>query len=192
MAALKASCDAYDGGQKWEAGRIAVSVHALVHDQGKRYKSILTQLGIRGSLRFLSSGRMTDALKTGFSPLVCIRIGSGTNGYFPHLDGHPASVPFGIENWTRKWVQYHEWWEDEYVSQGERYSVSRKSLVFALRNKEGFGHFGEIDDPTYAEMLASDTKINDAPVSPEFAIMRQVGWELLTTLEAWASGSNER
>lgn len=55
IAALGASCAAYDNGAEWEAARLAVAVYLLVHDGGKKDVSILTQLNLRGSLRYVSS-----------------------------------------------------------------------------------------------------------------------------------------
>jgi hypothetical protein len=54
--ALIASCKSYDEGNRWEALRLATAVYIIVHDGGRNSKSILTQLGLRGSLRFVGSG----------------------------------------------------------------------------------------------------------------------------------------
>ena len=53
--ALISSAEAYDRGDTWEALRLATTVYVIVHDGGKKYRSILTELGVRGSLRFVST-----------------------------------------------------------------------------------------------------------------------------------------
>ncbi len=58
--AIMAYSVSYDAGARWEAIRLAVAVFVTVHDGGRREKSILTQLGIRGSLRFLASGHSSN------------------------------------------------------------------------------------------------------------------------------------
>jgi hypothetical protein len=57
--ALAASCEAYDGGHEWEAARLATTTFTLVHDRGA-IRSLLTQLGLKASLRFVSSGRVVS------------------------------------------------------------------------------------------------------------------------------------
>jgi hypothetical protein len=44
---LRTSCTLYDMGQRWEGARIATVVCTLVHDGGRNFKSIITQLGAR-------------------------------------------------------------------------------------------------------------------------------------------------
>src|SRR5882724_5796434 len=52
--ALQASCEGYDKGNQWEASRLATAAYAMVSDGGKNSRSILTQLGLRSSLKFIS------------------------------------------------------------------------------------------------------------------------------------------
>jgi hypothetical protein len=53
--ALETSGRNFDLGAKWEAPRLATAVYTMVHDGGRNSKSILTQLGLRATLRFSSS-----------------------------------------------------------------------------------------------------------------------------------------
>jgi len=53
--ALDASSANYDAGEDWEAERLANAVFNLVFDGGK-IASVLSQLEVKDSLRFVSSG----------------------------------------------------------------------------------------------------------------------------------------
>jgi hypothetical protein len=65
---------------------------------------------------------------------------------------------------------------------GTDHTFTRKGLVFALRNKEGGGHYGDLDDPRYVE-LKNDQRLSPNPANIESAMMRQIGWEVTMTFE---------
>jgi hypothetical protein len=63
-------------------------------------------------------------------------------------------------------------------------------LVLALRHQDGGGHVGELTDGSYKELKAltlSYLQIQGQPMQPMMGAlggtMRQVGWELLKTLD---------
>ena len=57
---MRASCRAYDAGDKWEALRLASIIYTLVHDH-KRIRSVLSQLGIKHKIVYLASGLDTQS-----------------------------------------------------------------------------------------------------------------------------------
>jgi hypothetical protein len=61
MSALGVSSKGFDAGEEWEAERLATTVFNLVHDGGP-IVSLLSQLEVKDSLKFLSSGRMPSGL----------------------------------------------------------------------------------------------------------------------------------
>src|SRR5438270_671390 len=85
--AILSSSKSYDEGNKCEALRLATAVYVVVHDAG-RNKSILGQLGIKGSLRFIASGPPSNPKNLlRATLLVSTRIyGDGTAEYIPRLD----------------------------------------------------------------------------------------------------------
>jgi hypothetical protein len=182
--AIQASCKAYDAGETWEAMRIATAVHTLVHDHGKNYISVLSRLGIRSSLRFLSSGRVSGDGQLAWSPLVGTQMSDTGTRYFPMLGNGPQGTRDGT--WDHESIQFGRWWEKEIISRGIDHTFTRKGLVFALRNKEGGGHYGDIDDPRYAELL-DDKRLHPNPAGIQMAMMRQIGWEITMTFERRAS-----
>jgi hypothetical protein len=161
-------------------------VYVVVHDSGKKERSILTQLGIRGRLRFAASGFQyspTNVLRE--THLLSTRVyGDGTAEYRPLLDGVP---------WPLRFIQFSEWWKKELIFRDGQFRLTRKTLTFNLRNKEGGGHFDpSIQDPNYLrsakEQLTTPYVIaHGLPPKPilgaELASMRQIAWELLKTLD---------
>jgi hypothetical protein len=188
-AALAASCEAYDGGRRWEALRVAVSVYTIVHDSGRNNKSLLTQAGIKDRLSFICSGQYVDGKNLGRdAPLVSIKIyGDGTAEYIPISEsGFPT---------VSRAVPFQEWWErDKIFAEGQaRFSLTRKRLTFNLRSKEGGAHYDSvIEDPNYLRFAHSQITaphIGRADqlrplLGAEFATMRQIGSELIQTLAA--------
>ena len=104
---LDVSCSAYDQGDKSEAARLATIVETVVHDGGKKVRSILTQLGIRGSLRFVTSGFPRNPKnEVREMNLVAINIGDGPTEYVPILDKYPM---------FNRLTQFHVWWNDDQI-----------------------------------------------------------------------------
>jgi hypothetical protein len=185
MAALRSSCVAYDDGHKWEAFRIAVSVYALVYDGNQNNISLLTRLGLWRGLRFVSTSEAVQGY-----PLVFLSIGMDENGPFsrhvPQLDKARTTL-----------VQFSRWW-DATVVKDKAGSLSRKNLIFGMRNKEGGGaHFDETFKPDYhritrvspleSGLLYVSQEGQPVQAIPalgiETAVTRQIGWEVLKTLD---------
>ena len=184
--ALISSCRAYDEGEKWEALRLATTIYILVRDGGKKNRSILTQMGKRNSLEFavaISVGADPRNLLS-YTPLVMIKIGGGGVNFKPRLSEFPGG---------RRMLQFDEWWDRDliYISGDNQRRMTRKKLVFALRNLDGGAHYDEeILDPNYIEMthgkswMAISSDGTERPVRQlELASMRQIAWEVLDSLE---------
>lgn len=185
--ALIASCKAYDEGEKWEAMRLATAIWTVVHDGGRNNVSILSQLGVRGSLRFVSSAfkySPDNVLRE--TALLSTRVYSdGTAEYRPLLD----AAPLGQQHL----LQIGKWWDTEVIFRDGQFRLTRRKLVFTLRSQEGGSHFDAvISDPNYLrfakEQLTTlyvvSSRIPPKPIlGAELASMRQIAWELLETLE---------
>ncbi len=184
--ALVASCRAYDEGEKWEALRLATTIYILVRDGGKKNRSILTQMGKRNSLEFavvISEGADPRNLLS-YTPLVMIQMGGGGVNFKPRLSEFPSG---------RTILRFNEWWDRDLVfrSGGDQHRMTRKKLVFALRNLDGGAHYDEeILDPNYIEMThgkswmsVSSDGIKRPVRQLELASMRQIAWEVLDSLD---------
>jgi hypothetical protein len=185
--ALISSSAAYDRGDTWEALRLATSVYVIVHDDGRKYQSVLTQLGIRGKLRFASTAFQyspTNVLRE--THLLSTRVYSdGTAEYRPLLGGAA---------WPVRYVQFNTWWDRERIFRDGAFSLTRKKLAYMLRSREGGAHLEPVlRDPNYlrfaqAQLTTPFVFRTDGPppkpiLGAELASMRQIAWELLKTLE---------
>lgn len=185
-AALAASSEGYDKGNQWEAARLATVVLTLVHD-GAAITSLLTQLGLRASLRFVSTGRYEPppGMKFVFaSPaLVSLRGGAGGTMLIPQFQHSGPKPPP-----TR--VQFETWWSKEDIYDSADTHLTRRRLFFALRHQDGGGHVGKLTDPTYVRLKAGAGLSGNTPdgsmrqlVEAANATMRQVAWEMTETLK---------
>jgi hypothetical protein len=184
--ALLESCKSFDRGNQWEAARLANAIYTLVHDHG-RIVSIMTQLGVRGSARFVSSGLGINPKNLlASTPLVKININSGTQqaSYLPLLEDSPH---------TPRLTQFPTWWGKELIFKtGPSHELTRKRLVFSFRNEEGGGHVSPLlTDQTYVKFLKEPQFVaafgNNPPKGIEgaaAATMRQIAWEMLETLNS--------
>jgi hypothetical protein len=184
MKALEASSKSFDAGEEWEAERLATTVFNLVFD-GKPLVSLLTQLGVKDSLKFMSSGRMPTGLPppTIATPsLLSMRLDQTGSRFLPKLGDGPPLYHL---------VPFEDWWKNELIYQEKASGqLNRMRLVFALRHQDGGGHIGNLTDGVYVhlkkgagwQLKHADGKIE--PVSNLVACsMRQVAWEVIQTLK---------
>ena len=180
LAFLKNSCDAYDNGNKEEAKRIASTIRTLVHDTG-RSKSLLSQLGMKGKLKFYDSSFEEKPKEGG------IRIGTyaalvvvSSHGYFPSLDDAPG----------KNLVNFSDYWDKVIFIDQENNTFIRKDVVLYLANKDGGSHVDPSLDEKYAKLSRQNSIGWKAGVEDkssemtgvELAAMRQIGHEILKTL----------
>jgi hypothetical protein len=131
------------------AARLATIVHTMVHDGG-RTRSPLTQLGLRASLRFVSSGRIgrMPGVVVISPPLLWFQMDTQTGPRFlPRFKKFPEHM---------RDLQFPRWWEEEIIFQSNNSAprLSRRRLVFSLRHQDGGGHVGPLTDPAYINLKA--------------------------------------
>jgi len=188
MKALEASSKNFDAGEEWEAERLATTVFNLVFD-GKPIVSLLSQLGVKDSLKFMSTSRMPTGLPpptVAVPSLLSMRLDKTGSRLTAKLgDGPPVYrlVPFG--DWWKNELIYHE------KASGQ---LNRMRLVFALRHQDGGGHMGNLTDGVYVHLKKGagwQLKHADGKIEPVgnliAASMRQVAWEIMETLKQLGS-----
>jgi hypothetical protein len=179
---LDASCASYDSGHKWEAARLANAVFTLVHDGGS-IVSLLTRLGLRASLKFISSSHEINRKNLlADTPLVMVKVSNAAAEYLPTL----GDVPFSTGP-----IQFPKWWEKELIYRDGNFELTRRRLIFALRHQDGGGHVGELTDESYVRFKTEaiwHSQVGNNPPEPIYgavaATMRQVAWEMIETLKA--------
>jgi len=164
--------------------RLATAVYVLVNDGGRKNQSLITRLGIRRQLSFIASG--TEITGNNYlmdQPLVAVRLnGDRTCSFEPLLGNYPERI---------RRLSCENWWARDQIYSYVNATMTRKRLVFALRNQEGGSHFDQLDDESYIK-FAKESVWSFLPVGGEtqkmygieHATMRQVAWELLETLKS--------
>lgn len=188
--ALAASCEGYDKGHEWEGPRLATTIFTLVHDGGA-IASLLTQLGLRASLRFVSTGQHQPPpnmrVSVSSPPLIGF---SGEGGGMRFV----AQCNLRLPQPPPTLAQFDTWWTKESIfhepMRAGGTDLTRRRLVFALRHQDGGGHIGELTDDSYVRLKAGAGFSGSTPdgrtrtmVEAANATMRQVAWEVTETLK---------
>jgi len=114
-----------------------------------------------------------------------MRIGSTGGGYVARGLADNGDV--------LRWLSFGKWWEEPVIRDAKRRLLSRKNLVFSLRNQDGGAHFDtELTDPVYRGiakensvpwMFLSEGNKPRPLVDLHLATMRQIGWEMQASLK---------
>lgn len=163
---------------------MAVTIFNLLHDGGST-KSLLTLLGLRASLRFVSTGRYEEppGMTVTFRSPALLGIRGGQNGtqFIPQFQ-------LTVNKPETKLVQFETWWIKEDIYDSAGVDLSRRRLVFALRHQDGGAHIGELTDPAYVQVKSgagmSGVDSNGAlrALQGVYPTMRQIAWEVTETL----------
>lgn len=188
---IKSSCNAFDLGNQSESKRIATAIYMLFNDYRKNI-SITTQMNIKRHLRFFATDNQLNN-KNLLTECNLIYQSVTENGLATEFQYKPV---LNDTHFFRR-VQFHTWWDEDIIRDKFRRTISRKSLVFMLRNKDGGAHVDpEINNDIY-ESLSRENSLNwnivdiksdgceersPAP-GPELVIMRQIGHEVLKTFD---------
>jgi hypothetical protein len=184
VSALKASCRAFDNGEQWEAARIAAAIHMILYDSGGKSRSILHQLGVKNDIEFICSGEPIDPRNLAPThPLVMIKSGPTGMSYAPLIERPPFKV---------RTFKFKKWWrEPVFAASRAKWTISREALITNIRNQDGGGHFdGSLKDDNYVEFSRSPQWVVGMANGEQVGLMglelntvRQVGWEVLQSLE---------
>jgi len=184
---LRTSGAAFDDGSIVQAKILAVRIRVLVHDTD-RSKSLLRQLRVKDGLRFIDTSQtppppgavMIDA------GLASIRIGFGDGASTEY------AAPLGSRD-RRPPLPFRPWWSETVLDDDEGNRFNRRDLVLGLAHTEGGAHVSPELDRAYAALARSNSlgfgfgsadgsEFTDAG-SPVPVNVRQIAWELQTTIE---------
>jgi hypothetical protein len=184
----------YDEGTLWAAKDLSSYIHKLLHDAPSgRTTSLLKQVGLKAKLRLLSSlvvppsatgGKIVAAQAT---PLLITRISDSGSVYVPAFDDHPLADQY-------RWLQFNRWWEERVFHPLSAFDLSRKNLIFTMRDQDGGGHvdptisnadyvkFKKDGDPLFRQIdrgvVFGEGAVGEPVANGLPATIRQIAWEL--------------
>jgi hypothetical protein len=186
LAFLKASAQAYDGGFKGEAKRLAVVVRILVHDTAAS-KSLLGQLGLK-AIPFCDTSYDYDPRKyfLSFHGLAMMMVNSSGGEYVPRY-----AVPPKPRGEPLKFVTFDQWWSKVVVVDASKTEFTRRRLVLVMADQEGGAHVDPKLDAAYAALARHNTmalsyRFNEREgdfSGIQLASVRQIAHEILRSIE---------
>ena len=192
---MERSAAAFDDGHEAEAARLATSIRVLVHDNPRSAsKSILGQLGVKDSLRYLDTSLSHRGLRPDHpgwdAGLASMEIEPGRGGrYVPMLDNLPKE--------RRRYTNFSAWWSKVIY---RRVGFGRRELVMNLANTDGGAHVDSALEDSYADLTKRNVlgwEYSDDAGSRPFegnsaqASVRQISFELLDTIRNQLSPTGE-
>ena len=190
--ALRSSCKAYDAGDKWEAKRIASSIYILFSDGGQN-RSLLRQLGIKGKVQMLSTSVRLSPQAKKFGDKMAFRTANRLVTLVLNPSNARYEPRFGASPDFHIWMKFDEWWEEVAFGGVDIPMLSRKNIVFGLRNKDGGAHVDDaLESYYYTVKHRGDPQVtvgvgNQTGVTVANALnatARQIGWEVDQSLLA--------
>ena len=178
---ITSSCESFDHGFDDEAQRIATSLRVIFSDT-KRYKSLLTSLGIKDSTYIISSvDQYIPANMLPYSGLL--QIVGEANAPSKYV---PASYPY--DSIPNKWLQIEDWW-NEIILDDKKDIFTRKDLVLYVADQDGGAHVDVNLDESYANLAIrnslgwvyhnSQTAFAPLDKNPAYACIRQIAFEVM-------------
>lgn len=200
---LRRSSEAYDAGAHYEAKRLATIVFTLVRDGGRNNRSLLTQLDLKDHLRFISSSADLTIFHIPKTHLASAMV---VDYRYPAIFA-PRHYFRTFADKPLKEVSFSQWWEETIIEKAlhlepdpkrvKSITLSRKNLVFSLRDQDGGAHIDPaLTDPVYAEIAVGEGVGLSAtspdgtlePLRAQLPSMRQIAWELEQTLQQLGGG----
>lgn len=182
LKALQFLAEQFGDGRMWAAKLMATIIYVICHDSHGPTVSLLSQLGARDKLRCVSTASephpgnlLTVPLMLGF------HLGGAGPIQIPRFRMHELSI--------FKWYPFNQWWEQPVYCRGTEEIITRKQLIFAVRSKDGGGHFdSELDCANYVNMklgagwIASVGEVDLPPDPSHLITVWAIGFELFTSI----------
>ncbi len=204
---LRVRCDSYDGGDLTAALDLSIILGLLLNTT-KRNKSLLDQLGYQHQ-RFLSTpGHWirtdTVAIKLAFADTgAVLRTKEGTSEGFVEWspryddwrwdDDKPAALRRADSRATVPWavMPFQQWWKEEPILVAGTLTRSRHQLVMDVADKLARHTDRRAPDAflAFRRQLAMRVRLRngddawETSSGPEFASIRQIAYEIQTTLD---------
>jgi hypothetical protein len=181
LACLRDRIEAFDRGVLRETPSMSVHICNLVLDM-RGTKSILTQLGVRDDVKFMSTGRCNHPnAPSEETPLIMVQMGQ--TRVIARSLGPPREG-------TDRFVDFSTWWEEELIFRDvNKASLTRKELVMSFRDQGGGAHLDPTTDIEANRGLREGNTVGLRLVEPDgglrtvellhYTMMRQVAYEVI-------------
>lgn len=187
---------AYDQGHWSEAPNIAKEVFSFVYDHGNSTKSVLTQLGLRNNIEFVSTAKGPLPAMSERGLLVSPDYRLIVDEYC--LDGIQYRPRFEADGDLGKLMSFTAWFSETILTWHGRGTINREELLKFVRDKVGGGHIASGHYRTehtdrmvdllsggwlfMQQQMPDGTARGPEPDQIAFATLRQIGWEMDQTL----------
>lgn len=175
------SCSEYDSGRLHEAKRISVIIRILLHDT-KKSTSLLKNLNKKNILFVDTATNIIPNNMLSHNGLISMKIINGIMDYIPRLGMH---ISFNK-------ISFDDWWDKLILKSTNNKRLNRRGIVLNLSDTDGGAHIDTKLKNDYAEFSRGNALgwvnlINGVEYKPNtdpiLASVRQIGYELLLTLE---------
>lgn len=168
----------YDKAANGEARRLAVCILTLIEDT-KTVPAVLTRMGLKDIPFLDSSPDYNEELGLPLCGLTLVTLGAKTMNYIPRFDKSAK-----IKN-----LSFDQWWNKPVIIDREKgVELTRRDIVYAV-TASNVGTTDPRLHSAYEEISssvpfgqASTGSLNADMVSPLFASVRQISYELLGSL----------
>lgn len=161
---LRSSCEAYDGGFRAEAKRIASALYILLHDSGAQ-KSLLRRVGLRDKIGFISAAD-PDWGSECYVPLFIWSVPDEGGHFVPDFD----IIREARDRCPR--LRYSAWIQGKLFANANGHQLTRKNLMFSIRNQDGGGHVDDsFKDESYRWLMINGADQARVPMRGGFASM---------------------
>lgn len=185
---LASSALSYDHGNVSEAKRLATTIYTLIYDGTGRTISLCKHLGFLPKMRMLSVCPVINTAGGKFtpyaSPLTTLVL---SPDHPPRAEPVYTGPDFPPPPYNPRWISIAKWLSEQVSSPGAPI-LTRRNLIYAVRNQDGGSHCDDkLRDSDYVTMRAN-------ALSPELALfyrgaparltgataatIRQMSWEV--------------
>jgi hypothetical protein len=188
MVLLCDACRSYDRGFRVIGKHIALSLRVLLHEYGPS-RALLGQLEFLDIPFLDTAGPVHPDNPLTECTLCVIAIGPAGATYIPKFVGGGGVAP-------SRWVTFAEWWDMPVIKDQGNAIFTRRQIVLHVAETDGGAHVDPKLDEAYLRLsrenslgwVLSDGNIEVPFPGPELRCMRQIAYEVISTMTRAAPG----
>jgi len=180
---LQHSCRGFDDGFEALGKHISLNLRVLLHNHGKS-RALLDQLGLRSGPYLTSTPPLNPRNLLTECGLVAMQMSSSGARYLP-------LVLTGCGPYSLQPIPFVNWWNDPILKDNRNRTFCRRELVLHVADTDGGAHVDPELEEAYMAIsrqnslgwfFGSGTATSSLEGRPELSCMRQIAYEVLTTI----------